>query len=258
MPQEIGELLKAAGQFPTEEDIEDLVEQLDADGSGGLNLAEFLEVVSANPKGRDLSAELIEAFKILDEDADGFLSKDELRKAAKKFHSKLSEQDILQMVAEADSSFDGKISFPEFERIMKLLCAQVLWSCGNFFEVFMLKKARVLTLLALCIPALAFVPPAQQPVHQAVAPAGASAAPEVEAASSFSTLAFGASVGYACAAVGAAARQGRVARRAEKASVARTPVAYPIFTFRWLAVHALVVPTVFFLGAISSMQFIQR
>ena len=39
---------------------------------------------------------------------------------------------------------------------------------------------------------------------------------------------------------------------------ARTPVAYPIFTFRWLAIHALVVPTVFFLGAISSMQFIQR
>eukprot|EP00439_Symbiodinium_sp_Y106_P037288 s5248_g4.t1 len=37
-----------------------------------------------------------------------------------------------------------------------------------------------------------------------------------------------------------------------------TPVAYPIFTFRWLAIHALVVPTVFFLGAISSMQFIQR
>jgi photosystem II cytochrome b559 subunit beta len=36
------------------------------------------------------------------------------------------------------------------------------------------------------------------------------------------------------------------------------PVAYPIFTFRWLAVHGLAVPTVFFLGAITSMQFIQR
>ena len=35
-------------------------------------------------------------------------------------------------------------------------------------------------------------------------------------------------------------------------------VAYPIFTFRWLAIHALDVPTVFFLGAITSMQFIQR
>jgi photosystem II cytochrome b559 subunit beta len=33
---------------------------------------------------------------------------------------------------------------------------------------------------------------------------------------------------------------------------------YPIFTFRWLAVHALAVPVVFFLGSITAMQFIQR
>lgn len=36
------------------------------------------------------------------------------------------------------------------------------------------------------------------------------------------------------------------------------PIQYPIFTVRWLAVHTLAVPTVFFLGAIASMQFIQR
>ncbi|MGD1906430.1 MAG: cytochrome b559 subunit beta [Leptolyngbyaceae cyanobacterium] len=33
---------------------------------------------------------------------------------------------------------------------------------------------------------------------------------------------------------------------------------YPIFTVRWLAVHTLAIPTVFFLGAIAAMQFIQR
>ncbi|HIK36418.1 MAG: cytochrome b559 subunit beta [Geminocystis sp.] len=36
------------------------------------------------------------------------------------------------------------------------------------------------------------------------------------------------------------------------------PVSYPIFTVRWLAVHLLAVPTVFFIGAITAMQFIQR
>lgn len=36
------------------------------------------------------------------------------------------------------------------------------------------------------------------------------------------------------------------------------PVTYPIFTVRWLAVHTLAVPSVFFLGAIAAMQFIQR
>jgi photosystem II cytochrome b559 subunit alpha len=33
---------------------------------------------------------------------------------------------------------------------------------------------------------------------------------------------------------------------------------YPIFTFRWLAVHALAVPTIFFIGSITAMQFLQR
>lgn len=41
-------------------------------------------------------------------------------------------------------------------------------------------------------------------------------------------------------------------------STPNQPVSYPIFTVRWLAVHTLAVPTVFFLGAIASMQFIQR
>ena len=36
------------------------------------------------------------------------------------------------------------------------------------------------------------------------------------------------------------------------------PISYPIFTVRWLAVHTLGVPTIFFLGAIAAMQFIQR
>mmetsp|Transcript_91344 Transcript_91344/g.236751 ORF Transcript_91344/g.236751 Transcript_91344/m.236751 type:complete len:146 (+) Transcript_91344:69-506(+) len=77
------------------------------------------------------------------------------------------------------------------------------------------------------------------------------------------SLLAGLGLGYAAAAAGAYGRRGsgRTARAAEgkpAVAAARTPVAYPIFTFRWLAIHALTIPTVFFLGAISSMQFIQR
>ncbi|CAK9048784.1 unnamed protein product [Durusdinium trenchii] len=119
---------------------------------------------------------------------------------------------------------------------------------------------RVLALLALLAPVSAFVAPAsaRPEVQSELARPLASYAPETaETTSSWTSLMAGASLGYAAAAVAAAAK-GRVAMKAEKAAVARTPVAYPIFTFRWLAVHALVIPTVFFLGAISSMQFIQR
>nr|NP_043179.1 photosystem II protein VI [Cyanophora paradoxa]P19153.1 RecName: Full=Cytochrome b559 subunit beta; AltName: Full=PSII reaction center subunit VI [Cyanophora paradoxa]AAA31696.1 cytochrome b-559 apoprotein (psbF) [Cyanophora paradoxa]AAA81210.1 beta subunit of cytochrome b559 of photosystem II complex [Cyanophora paradoxa]prf//1515393B cytochrome b559 [Cyanophora paradoxa] len=36
------------------------------------------------------------------------------------------------------------------------------------------------------------------------------------------------------------------------------PVSYPIFTVRWLAIHAIGIPAVFFIGSITAMQFIQR
>mmetsp|Transcript_116545 Transcript_116545/g.163874 ORF Transcript_116545/g.163874 Transcript_116545/m.163874 type:complete len:121 (+) Transcript_116545:66-428(+) len=114
-------------------------------------------------------------------------------------------------------------------------------------------------LLALVGTASAFVaPPAGRPVIATPAVLEVAPSVEVEAASWSSPLLAGLSVGYAAAA-GMAFRRGKTSCKAEQTpAVARTPVAYPIFTFRWLAVHALVVPTVFFLGAISSMQFIQR
>eukprot|EP00439_Symbiodinium_sp_Y106_P001487 s7756_g1.t1 len=122
---------------------------------------------------------------------------------------------------------------------------------------------RLVLLASIASLASAFVAPAG--TRTVVTPAAyaevAVETVEVEAASTTSSsILAGLGLGYAAAAGVAFKRQSRTARAAEgeAPAVARTPVAYPIFTFRWLAIHALVVPTVFFLGAISSMQFIQR
>ena len=43
-----------------------------------------------------------------------------------------------------------------------------------------------------------------------------------------------------------------------QAPISTTPRNYPIFTVRWLSIHALGVPTVLFLGALAAMQFVRR
>ena len=43
-----------------------------------------------------------------------------------------------------------------------------------------------------------------------------------------------------------------------QAPISTTPRNYPIFTVRWLSIHAIGVPTVFFLGALAAMQFVRR
>merc|ERR1719188_897100 len=96
------------------------------------------------------------------------------------------------------------------------------------------------------------------PLTSAPSSAGAWATESEQATPWTACLLAGLGLGYAAAAASAPSRLARAAEGAPKVAAARVPVAYPIFTFRWLAVHFLTVPTVFFLGAISSMQFIQR
>ena len=43
-----------------------------------------------------------------------------------------------------------------------------------------------------------------------------------------------------------------------QAPASATPRNYPVFMVRWLAVHALGIPTVFFLGALAAIQFVRR
>ena len=79
----------------------------------------------------------------------------------------------------------------------------------------LVRMMRALLFLASCVAAVAFVPPAQQTNLKYQVPAGRAQEKADEASSPFSSVVFGASVGYAAAAVGAAARQGRVTRFAE-------------------------------------------
>jgi photosystem II cytochrome b559 subunit beta len=52
--------------------------------------------------------------------------------------------------------------------------------------------------------------------------------------------------------------ENKLNKKTKKRVRVNQPISYPVFTFRWLTIHALAVPTVFFLGAITAMQFIQR
>jgi len=133
------------------------------------------------------------------------------------------------------------------------------------WKAFAMALLRTLVALACTAGTCAFVQPgltrpARGELVQTISMQPASPVQESQTPWSVSLFA-GLSIGYA-AAIFSTCRQRATSTimTAEKPQVAaaRTPVAYPIFTFRWLAVHAIAVPTVFFLGAISSMQFIQR
>ena len=63
--------------------------------------------------------EIIKEFRLFDDDETGKISLKNLRRVAKEIGEKMSEEELQEMIEEADLDGDGEIDQEEFMRIMK-------------------------------------------------------------------------------------------------------------------------------------------
>merc|ERR1711894_66450 len=62
--KELGTVMRSLGQNPTEQELQDMINEVDADGNGTIDFPEFLTMMSKKIK---------EAFKVFDKDGNGFI-----------------------------------------------------------------------------------------------------------------------------------------------------------------------------------------
>ncbi|CAF0780984.1 unnamed protein product [Didymodactylos carnosus] len=116
--QEIGQLMRSLGQNPTNKQIEDLISQADKNGNQRLDFNEFVEFMSAHWNDRDQADELKEAFRLFDKDNSGYLTINELKQVMLNMGEKLSQEELDDMMREADLNHDGKLDYHEFVRTL--------------------------------------------------------------------------------------------------------------------------------------------
>jgi len=71
--------MRSLGQNPTEAELQDMINEVDADGNGTIDFPEFLTLMARKMKDTDSEEEILEAFKVFDKDGNGFISAAELR-----------------------------------------------------------------------------------------------------------------------------------------------------------------------------------
>ncbi|KAL7057255.1 hypothetical protein AAHC03_019038 [Spirometra sp. Aus1] len=59
-----------------------------------------------------------EAFNVFDQDRNGFITVEEMRKVMKTLGQELTEDEIKLMIREADKDGDGQVNFEEFKSVM--------------------------------------------------------------------------------------------------------------------------------------------
>ena len=76
---ELGTVMRSLGQNPTEAELQDMINEVDADGNGTIDFPEFLTMMARKMRDTDSEEEIKEAFKVFDKDGNGFISAAELR-----------------------------------------------------------------------------------------------------------------------------------------------------------------------------------
>ncbi|RWW50951.1 hypothetical protein BHE74_00042747 [Ensete ventricosum] len=115
--KELEHVLRTRGQNPTEAELEEMINEVDADRSGTIDFPEFLNLM-ARKMHADSEEELKEAFRVFDKDQNGFISAAELRDVMVNLGEQLSDEEINEMMREADSNSDGQIDYNEFVKVM--------------------------------------------------------------------------------------------------------------------------------------------
>eukprot|EP00758_Cryptobia_borreli_P001954 Tbor_TRINITY_DN2668_c0_g1::TRINITY_DN2668_c0_g1_i1::g.17919::m.17919/K16465/CETN1; centrin-1 len=117
--KELKVAMRALGFEPKKEEIRKMISDIDTDGRGTIDFNAFLEMMTTKMSEKDSREEILKAFRLFDDDETGKISFKNLKRVAKELGENMNDEELQEMIDEADRDGDGEISEDEFLRIMK-------------------------------------------------------------------------------------------------------------------------------------------
>lgn len=124
--EELATVMRSLGQYPSDADCRAMIANLDEDHSGAIGFEEFLRLMVSQMKDAERKNlhdsqkdEFIQAFKCFDRDGNGYVDAAELRYMMQNHGTmRLTDDEVNEMMSDADINGDGKLNFEEFIQLM--------------------------------------------------------------------------------------------------------------------------------------------
>ncbi|XP_008324868.2 caltractin [Cynoglossus semilaevis] len=117
--KELKVAMRALGFEPKKEEIKKMIADIDKEGSGTIDFSDFLSMMALKMSEKDSKEEIMKAFRLFDDDCTGKISFKNLKRVAKELGENLTDEELQEMIDEADQDGDGEVNEQEFLRIMK-------------------------------------------------------------------------------------------------------------------------------------------
>lgn len=98
--------------------IYDMLEEYDDNDDQKIDFSEFLNLMTARMSENDSKEDMKKVFKLFDEDGNGYVEMNDLKRIAKELSENMDDMELKEMIERADTDGDGKVSFDDFYEIM--------------------------------------------------------------------------------------------------------------------------------------------
>jgi centrin-1 len=118
--RELKAAFRALGFQVKKAEIRQMFVDMDKDlSSATVNFDEFVEMVTPKMLNRDSREEIMKVFALFDDDNTGAISFRNLKRVATELGENLTDEELQEMIDEADRDGDGVINEEEFYRVMR-------------------------------------------------------------------------------------------------------------------------------------------
>ncbi|XP_059057171.1 troponin C, isoallergen Bla g 6.0101-like [Achroia grisella] len=118
----IGTILEMLGHELDDDTLNEIINEVDSDGSGELEFSEFCSLASKflteEEDDEAMVQELKEAFRLYDKEGNGYITTDVLKEIFKELDNTITGEDLDTMIEEIDSDGSGTVDFDEFLEVM--------------------------------------------------------------------------------------------------------------------------------------------
>ncbi|NXI64637.1 CETN1 protein, partial [Anseranas semipalmata] len=112
--------MRALGYELRKEELRRIISDIDKEGSGKINFESFLQVMAQKMVQPYSKKEILKGFKLFDYDGTGKISFEKLKLVASELGEDITDEELQEMIDEADVDGDGEVDREEFLRILTL------------------------------------------------------------------------------------------------------------------------------------------
>ncbi|UJR14686.1 hypothetical protein I4U23_001679 [Adineta vaga] len=116
---ELSSIFRALNVNVSGQQLNQLVKQMDSNGSGQVEFDEFARVMAETFFKKYSEDELRSAFRQFDQDGSGYIQANELEDIMSRMGRRYNKDEIKAMVSSLDKTNDGKIGFDEFIQLFQ-------------------------------------------------------------------------------------------------------------------------------------------